>query len=350
MPVSIVVGGQYGSEGKGKVARYFAEQFGAFATVKVSGTNSGHTVYDQNGEPQILRVLPSPCVIPGMKCVISAGAYFQPHLLLEECKRIRFPLKDLFIHPNAGIITDELESEERWSGLCERIGSTNSGTGIATVHRILNDGGFVRACEVPELDNYLVDTVSLMRGWLNEGKHIIIEGGQGFGLSLLHTKWWPYCTSRDTSAAGFLADAGLSPFDVENVIQVLRTYEIRVAGNSGPMGRETTWEQVTKDAHSSIPICEWTSVSKKIRRVGYFDYDLVRQAVRVNRPNITVMNFMDYIHDGNPYTSDGIGPNRRAFIYTVEEETGCKITHLGFNGRDVCPLAEVAYKYPVSLF
>lgn len=335
MPVSIVVGGQYGSEGKGKVAHHFAREFGAVAAVKVSGTNSGHTVYDQNGNPQILRVLPSPCVIPGMYCIIAAGAYFQPEVLLEECERVGFPLDHLYIHPNAGIITPDIEYEEKWSDLRERIGSTNSGTGMATVHRILNDGEFVRACEVPELDNYLVDTLAIMRGWLNEGKHIIIEGGQGFGLSLLHTRWWPYCTSRDTSAAAFLGDAGLSPFDVENVIQVLRTYEIRVAGNSGPMARETTWEQVTENAKSPTPICEWTSVSKKIRRVGYFDPDLVRAAVRVNKPNITVMNFMDYIPEEGPFGPRDIGPRRRDFLDRVAEATGCPVTHVGFAGDDV---------------
>lgn len=338
MSVSIVVGGQYGSEGKGKVSHYFAKKFGATVCVKVSGTNSGHTVYDAQGVPHILRVLPSPCLLPGMRCVIPAGAYFQPELLFQECKDVGFPLENLYIHPNAGIITPENEREERWGALRERIGSTLSGTGAATCHRIMCDGEFTRACELPELDTYLVDTTIFMRKELNRGEHIIIEGGQGFGLSLFHTPCYPYCTSRDTSAAAFLSAAGLSPFDVANVIQVLRTYEIRVAGNSGPMRQETTWEQVTKDAQSETPISEYTSVSKKLRRVGYFDYKLVTNAVRVNKPNITVMNFMDYIAEEPGYGPREIGPWRARFLQRVASETRCKITHVGFAGDDVHPL------------
>lgn len=340
MPISVVVGGQYGSEGKGKVAHYFAKKLGAFAAVKVSGTNSGHTVYDSKGNPQILRVLPSPSLIPGMYCVIAPGAYFQPRILLEEIERVGFPRDHLLIHPNAGIITEEIEQAEKATDLRERIGSTASGTGVATVHRILGDEEFVRACEVTELHDLIVDTAEIMRGWLDEGQHIIIEGGQGFGLSLLHCDCYPYCTSRDTTASAFVGDAGLSPLDVDNVIQVLRSYEIRVAGNSGPMAYETTWDQVTQNAGSSRPICEWTSVSKKIRRVGYFDYNLVTRAVDANQPNITVLNFMDYIKEEPGYGSKQLGPNRLAFIETVEKRTGCKVTHVGFAGDDVQTVEE----------
>lgn len=344
MPVSIVVGGQYGSEGKGKVAHYFAKQFNAIAAVKVSGTNSGHTVYDGGGRPQILRVLPSPSLIPGMYCIIAPGAYFQPKLLMEEIERVHFPKDHLFIHPNAGIITEEIEQEEKWTDLRDRIGSTLSGTGIATYHRIMNDGKFVRACEIPELDNYLTDTTKIMRRWLNADRHIIIEGGQGFGLSLLHTQHFPYCTSRDTSASAFLADAGLSPFDVKNVIQVLRSYEIRVAGNSGPMKYETDWDTVTQNAKSDVPITEITSVSKKIRRVGYFDPELVRQANMVNKPNIVVMNFMDYIPEEADVVGSFLGRNRLAFLDRVREDTGCAVTHVGFAGDDVRTVEEAIWE------
>lgn len=340
MPVSVVVGGQYGSEGKGKVALHFAKQFNVCAAVKVSGTNSGHTVYDSNGRPRIFRVLPTACLLPDVYCVLPAGCYFQPELLLEECAAIGFDMHRLLISPNAGIITADISAEEKDTTLKERIGSTLSGTGLATYHRVACDGKFVSAKQVPELVPYIWDTTLIMRKWLNEGKHIIIEGGQGFGLSLYHTPKYPYCTSRDTTAAAFVADAGLSPFDVTNVIQVLRSYEIRVAGNSGPMAHETTWEQVTKNARSPRMIREWTSVSKQVRRVGYFDYNLVKSAVQVNKPNITVMNFMDYIaEDASRYTGY-IGPDRQAFLNSVERKTGCTITHVGFGGDDVRTIAQ----------
>lgn len=78
MPVSIVVGGQYGSEGKGKVVHHFAKEFKVKAAVKVSGTNSGHTFIDEDGKAHIHRVLPSASTLPGVHSIIPAGAVFDP--------------------------------------------------------------------------------------------------------------------------------------------------------------------------------------------------------------------------------------------------------------------------------
>lgn len=341
MGVSVVVGGQYGSEGKGKVALHFAKKLKIKAAVKVSGTNSGHTVYASDGVAHIFRVLPTACILPDVYCIFPAGCYFQPELLFKECEAIRFDKSRLMINPNAGIITPEISVEEKETDLKESIGSTLSGTGLATYHRVACDGKFVMARDIPELWPYLSDTTRVMRGWLDHKENILIEGGQGFGLSYFHTPEWPYCTSRDTTASGFVADAGLSPLDVDNIIMVLRSYEIRVAGNSGPMAHETTWEQVTKDAKSPTPITEKTSVTKKTRRVGYFDYDLVAGAVRANDPNIVVMNFMDYIaEEDNDKHKSMVGPKRFDFLLEVERQTRCRITHVGFSGDDVRTLTE----------
>lgn len=340
MPVSIVVGGQFGSEGKGKAVQYFARQLGVKAAVKVSGTNAGHTHVGLDGKTYVFRVLPAACTIPGVHAIISAGAYFQSDILLEECETAGFPMEHLHINPNAGIITPEIEAEEKGTDLRERIGSTKSGTGLATYHRVAKDGKFVAAKDIPELRPYICDTIALMRGWLNNDEHIIIEGAQGFGLSLYHTPEWPYCTSRDTTASAYIGDAGLSPFDVANVIQVLRTYPIRVAGNSGPLPREITWEEVSRRAGRTL--LEYTSVTKKIRRVAEFDSGIVEQAVGVNRPNITVLNFLDYIpEDGVDLQAPYIGPNRLAFIRKVEASTGCKITHVGLDPDKIYPIDEV---------
>lgn len=250
---------------------------------------------------------------------------------------MNFPMDHLLISPNAGIITEDIEAEEKGTSLKEQIGSTTSGTGLATYHRAALDGKFVAAKDIPELLPYVVNTDIIMRNWLNAGEHILIEGAQGYGLSLYHTPQFPYCTSRDTTASAFVAEAGLSPFDVENIIMVLRSYGIRVAGNSGPMYKEISWDEVSRRAGKRC--FEMTSVSKKVRRVGEFDSKLVKNAVRVYSPNIVVMNFMDYIAEDEPcYKKSGIGPNRAKFIAQVERDTKCRITHVGFDGKDVCPV------------
>ena len=132
----------------------------------------------------------------------------------------------------------------------------------------------VQADEMPELDPFLKDTTSEVRSLLNAGPRVVIEGTQGFGLSLLQGGYWPKATSRDTSAAGFLAEAGLSPRDVDDVTMVVRCHPIRVAGDS-PRTGETTWETIAAEAGLPLDYREYTTVTGKVRRVGRFDPSLV---------------------------------------------------------------------------
>ena len=152
----------------------------------------------------------------------------------------------LKIHPNAVIIKKSDGLHEVSAGLNDKIGSTESGTGSAVISRIKRSSEVLLAKDCKELQPYLCDTIDYLRDILNRSQEVIIEGTQGFGLSLLHAKEYPFTTSRDTSAAAFVSEAGLSPFDVKNIIMALRTFPIRVAGNSGPLPKETTWTYVSE--------------------------------------------------------------------------------------------------------
>jgi adenylosuccinate synthase len=81
MPVTVVVGGQFGSEGKGKVAHFLAQETGASVAVRVGGSNSGHTVIDQSDTPIIFQQLPTAAILPNVTCVIGAGSYINPEIL-----------------------------------------------------------------------------------------------------------------------------------------------------------------------------------------------------------------------------------------------------------------------------
>lgn len=176
MPVHIVVGGQFGSEGKGKVALHFAKKNDIHISVKVSGINAGHTVFDSRGNKYIFRILPACSVMGDVTCVLSAGCIFKPSLLFEELDMAKEFGVSMKIHPNAGIITDEVHKIEKDSGLIESIGSTGTGTGEATYRRLLRNGSFVRAEDIPELAQYICDTSEWMCDQLNKGKDILIEG------------------------------------------------------------------------------------------------------------------------------------------------------------------------------
>src|ERR1700733_2776941 len=148
----------------------------------------------------------------------------------------------------------------------------------------------------PELEPYLAPVRPLLREMLDDGEHIVIEGTQGFGLSLLHSPHFPKATSRDTSAAAALAETGLSPLDVQDVVLVLRSFPIRVAGDSGPFGApEITWQQIALEGGHQRPLVEYTSVTKKLRRVARFDSQIVREAIIANNPSMIVLNHLDYV-------------------------------------------------------
>jgi adenylosuccinate synthase len=127
---------------------------------------------------------------------------------------------------------------------------------------------------------------------IDNGDKIVIEGTQGSALSLYHS-FYPYCTSRDTNAAAFLAESGISPYAVRNTIMVIRTYPIRVAGPSGPLPREITWDEVS--SRTGKETIEMTTVTKKVRRVAEFDPGVVQKAIRINRPTYIALQFLNYV-------------------------------------------------------
>ncbi len=330
MPVTVVVGGQFGSEGKGKVAHFFAQQQHASIAVRVGGSNSGHTVLDPSGVPIVFQQLPTAAILPNIQCVICAGSYIDPKLLLNEIALVGLTPDRLLIDPNAMIISNEQILEEKNSQLRQDIGSTLSGTGAAVRRRIERTASVRLAKHDDRLRQYVRPVVSHMRSCLNKGERIIIEGTQGFGLSLLHAQDYPYVTSRDTTAAAFVSEAGLSPLDVDDIILVLRTFPIRVAGNSGFIPNEINWETISRESGSKIPIIEYTSVTRAIRRVARFNPDVVRQAVMINRPTKIILNHLDYI-DASCSFSNALSEKTKYFIDEIESLINLSIDFLGFS-------------------
>lgn len=332
MPVSIIVGGQYGSEGKGKVAYEWAKKMHAVAAVRVGGTNSGHTVCIGKKE-YIFCNLPTASLLEGTNVVLPAGSYIDLDILRYEIELSKIERKLIKIDPNAVIIQSGYKELEKQSRLRETIGSTLSGTGAAVMARVCRNrqNPVVMAKDVEELKEFLTDTKSYLRGLLNEGKEIVIEGTQGFGLSNYHAKTYPYVTSRDTTAAAFLSEVGLSPFDVGHVVMVIRSYPIRVAGDSGPLTSEISWETVTQESGADEDIIERTSVTRNVRRVARFSPEIVCESLLTNRPDIVVLNHVDYI-DYKNRNNNILSDKQLAFVEKIENEIHHKIQYVG-NGR-----------------
>lgn len=350
MPVSIVIGGQFGSEGKGKVALELARAAiePNVAVVRVGGPNSGHTGYDRSGKKFALRQLPAGCIDRNVDVVFPAGSYIDVDILLEEIALLDYPRDRIFINHHASIITESHKNWERDACLTRSIGSTGSGTGAAVMALVArNAEGFPLtvhdAAHCEPLADFLCDTTHLMRGWLSKTYRIIIEGTQGFGLSLLDGGYWPKATARGTTASAALAESGLSPMDVDDVFLVLRSFPIRVAGDSGPLSQETTWEFIAQAASIERDISEFTTVTKKLRRVGLFEATLVVRAIEANNPTKIVMNHMDYV--GREIDISDPKSKVSKFLAKFLFETGRKIDYLGFSGLSLCPAGSESAEY-----
>lgn len=329
MPASVIVGGQFGSEGKGKVSHWLSQRSGAAAAVRVGGPNSGHTVISEEGKRFIFRQLPTAAIVPGISCLMPAGSYIIPELLLQEIAESGIDPVRVVVDPNAWIIGQDEIAREGDLGLARRIGSTGSGTGAAILSRIERLGIGRLAKNDPRLSNFVAPVSTRLRGLLAKKERIVIEGTQGFGLSLFHSENYPYVTSRDTSAAAFVSEAGISPLDVDEVVLVLRSFPIRVSGSSGPLPRETTWETISSESRSPRPLIEHTTVTKKVRRVARFDKLVVQRAMEVNQPSRIVLNHLDYIDAkaGAGQATDLV----REFVASVEHSIGTTVDLLGFS-------------------
>lgn len=211
MPATIVVGGQYGSEGKGKVVALLASRLNAPWLVRCGGPNSGHTVRI-DGEDLVLRQVPC-CVEPHKATFcVAAGCVIDEEVFLGELNMLNVDRDQIIVDPRAVIVTEGDRDVERRE--LRDIASTCSGTGAALVRRMSRQAEVRLAKDSSALRTRCrIETVApLLHDALDRGADIIVEGTQGFALSLLHGPDYPFVTSRDTTAAGFAMEVGLPAF------------------------------------------------------------------------------------------------------------------------------------------
>lgn len=322
MPVTVIVGGQFGSEGKGKTALFVAGILGAQIVVRVGGSNAGHTAHDDNGVRHVFRHLPTAALLPNPLCVLGPGSLIDPEVLRGEVDRLSLPPERLAVDPMAYVVTEAHKRRERDSGIRDRIGSTLTGTGEALVDRVRRHSTDNLALEHPYLRQFVRGPVrDLLRQHLKLGQNVVVEGTQGFGLSNVQSPYYPFVTSRDTTAAAFVSEAGVSPLDVAQIVLVIRAHPIRVGGNSGPLPNETDWQAIAADAETP-GLVEHTTVTHRVRRVGRFDPSVVRDAITANTPTSIVLNH-----------ADQLGSDAVAGIHRIETLIGRPVDWVGTSPR-----------------
>lgn len=326
--LTVLVGGQYGSEAKGAIAAYLANEYGIH--VRVGSPNAGHTIW-WKGQKHVMQSIPCGWINPNASIVIGRGALLNMKQFMKELVHIMqyYPdfLERLYIDPEAGILDEKFHKMEGGTEgeMHKRIGSTGEGVGPARVARINRDKSefhqFKDVAEEYGLEKCMLpNTPAFLAKLQDNGVSILIEGTQGAGLSLLHSHY-PYCTSIDTNAAGIISEVGIAPSRVTDVILVCRTYPIRVAGNSGYMKNEITWEELDKRLGKHIDK-EKTTVTKKIRRIAEWDDELFEQSCILNAPTQIALTFANYI-DPDIEGSTSIGDFRNSeLLQNFIEEHG----------------------------
>lgn len=299
----IIVGGQYGSEGKGVVAALIAQDYDCH--IRVGGPNAGHS-FVHDGKQYKMQAVPCGWVNPTARLCLGPGAVISVAQLEKEIKMIpesHHVRNRLFIDPRATIIMPHHDEGHTDGEAHKRIGSTGEGIGAARMDRFARDPntGFKTAYEYSKQAPQMADVNFPV--WLGQtryqhknAKRALIEGTQGYGLSITHGEW-PFVTTSDPTAGSIAAECGIGPKDLNNIIAVFRSRPIRVAGNSGPLRFETTWEAISKELGRDVE--ERTTVTKKVRRIGGWDWELFDRSVEANTPTALVLTFADYLDKGD---------------------------------------------------
>lgn len=319
MTLTVVVGGFFGDEGKGKIISYLAVRDDPAIVVRGgAGPNAGHTIRD-NGQTYKVRMLPCGFLNKNAKVMIGPGVVVDPEVLEREIDS--FAPGRSFIDQNCGIIESDHRARDSKGELKEKIGSTGSGTGPANADRAMRTLRLAR--DFDSMSGITADVPLETNSALSAGKNVLVEGTQGTFLSLWHGTY-PYVTSKDVTASGICADIGIGPTKVDEVVIVFKSYVTRVG--TGPLGKELLPEDMEKKGWA-----EFGTVTGRPRRAAEFDFELARRAIMLNGATQISITKLDVLFpDCAGSTSyDSLSDDARSFIRQIEYELGTPVTLIG---------------------
>lgn len=250
--IIVVQGGQWGSEGKGLITAHQAKVKGARAAVRTGSINAGHTVFYEGHEYKMQQI-PTAWVVPDVDLYIGPGAYIHPEVMERELGYLRLhginTRERVHVDHRCFLHTGKAENNAKAANRHHAMGATGKGSSEAIIEKLQ-----ARGTGEPPLnllfENHplarqvnITDVPVALMDHYNKGQSIVLEGTQGAHLDF-HLGPHPFVTNRGCNAATWFAEAGLPPNLNTEVVMVCRTYPIRVAGNSGPMGRELSWPQM----------------------------------------------------------------------------------------------------------
>lgn len=352
MSVRIIVGAQWGDEGKGKIVDLLSEQADIVARYQ-GGANAGHTIVHNNTK-YVLHLIPSGILHPTVHCVIGNGVVIDPAALMDEIHmlesmgvniegRLHISHKAHLIMPYHKMLD---QAREKQAGSSASIGTTGRGIGPAYIDKAQRIG--IRIVDLlhrdvlreklrtnldekstllqalydaepldvdsliddymsfdSRIDPYITDTTAFLHQALKEGKRVLAEGAQGALLDLDHGTY-PFVTSSNPTSGGACTGLGISPMSITSIIGVVKAYSTRVGNGPFPTElHDATGELLRSEGH------EFGATTGRSRRCGWLDIPALRYSIMVNGiteitlTKLDVLGCLDEIRICTGYSIDG---------------------------------------------
>ncbi len=319
MPCTVIVGAFWGDEGKGKIISYLALKDKIDFCVRTGSVNATHTVWI-GSKRYALHMIPAAFIYEKCHLLIAAGANIHVAKFLEEVELTN--VKDrVGIDHQASIIEEKHSVQDKTSTHLKGIGTTGWGVGPAVEERVRRTAKVAK--EIPELQPYLADVATEINNAIDVDKKVLLEGTQGFLLSLYHGTY-PYVTGRDTGAAAICSEAGVGPTRVDDVLIVFKSFITRVGG--GPLPREITKEEAIKRGWFEI-----ASGTGRDRRSAPFSLELAKKTAKINGATQAALTKLDSLFPicRGARTFDVLPQEAKNFIREIETETGIPVVLIG---------------------
>ncbi len=391
MPAELVVGAQWGDEGKAKIIDYLSKNTDIIVRYQ-GGANAGHTVV-VDGKKYVFHLVPSGVIYPNTICVIGNGVVLDPFFFLQECDALNSQGFDVF---NKILISDAchilLPFHQKIDSLIEmssapnqKIGTTKRGIGICYADKMMRTGlragdlldkqlleeklkGIVERKNEILVKLYNTDTIDYKELYerlhnfaervghlitntsyylnqeLKKGKHVLLEGAQGTCLDI-DFGTYPYVTSSNSTTGGSISGTGISYYYLKRVYGISKAYATRVG--EGPFPTELFGEEGEKIRSLGQ---EYGATTGRPRRCGWFDVEVIRHASRVNGltdlvlTKIDILSNLDFIPVGVGYELNGKkldyfpSQNLEKVKVIYEELEGWKENICGINKFEDLPL------------
>jgi len=329
MPCTVVAGGFWGDEGKGKIISYLALKDGLDFCVRTGSVNAAHTIWFE-GKRYALHMVPGGFVNQKCRLLVAAGANVHVAQLLREIEQTGVKIR-LGVDGQASVIEEKHSAQDKASDHLRSLGTTGWGVGPAIEERVRRTAKLAR--DIPELSSYLADVALEINQALDSGKEVLLEGTQGVLLSLFHGSY-PYVTGRDTSASAICSEVGVGPTRVDEVLLVFKSFITRVG--TGPLPEEISKEEAIKRGWF-----ETAAGTGRDRRSAPFSFELARRAAMINGATQLAVTKLDSLlpECQGLREYDRLPSEAKRFIERIEDETKVPVSLIG-TGADAQDLID----------